>query len=80
MKVFNKIILLLSVVVSIYAAYKIFEGFFAHRICLNGYCARLWVIHEGFFPIVFLYALLVTVCLGVTKIVYNHIVDDLGES
>ena len=75
MKTFNRIVLVSALLFVAFNLYLVIDGVLSHRICLNTYCARMWVEHQGFFPIAFLYCLLAMTGLGFARSAYARIQD-----
>jgi hypothetical protein len=44
------------------------------------YCAHLWVMHEGFFPIAFLYSLFAVIGFSLAWVAYGRLSDQTNAS
>jgi uncharacterized membrane protein (DUF485 family) len=58
MKKVERFIIGVSVVLAMYAAYVLVIAFATGIICFRSHCARLGVLHQGFFPIAMMYGAL----------------------
>ena len=75
MKLFHQIVFVGSVALAVYWVYRVIGGVIAHRVCINGYCAHLWVMHEGFIPIAFLYSLFAVIGFSLAQVAYGRLAD-----
>ncbi len=69
---FHRTLFVVSVCLALYGVWRVVEGFIAQRLCFGSYCARLGVMHEGFFPIAFLYAFLTLLGLIFARHTYSR--------
>jgi hypothetical protein len=74
-KLFHQIAFVGSVAFAGYWVYRVIGGVIAHRICINWYCAHLWVMHEGFIPIAFLYSLFAVFGFSLARVAYGRLAD-----
>jgi hypothetical protein len=58
MRAIERFIIVVSVALAAYAAYVLTVAFATGIICFRGHCARLGVLHQGFFPIAMMYGAL----------------------
>jgi hypothetical protein len=79
-KLFHQIVFVGSIGFAGYWTFRVIGGVVAHRICINMYCAHLWVMHEGFFPIAFLYSLFAVIGFSLAWVAYGRLSDQTNAS
>jgi hypothetical protein len=73
MKVVEGIILAVAVALLVYGGYNVITAFVTGFACINGYCAKLGVLHQGFWPISMMYAALALIGFHFTKRGYKKL-------